>query len=304
MLVMRPFFILCLYCVFPISIQAQIVVKSISKSRNRVVVSGIGDLVKGETLSHSDEFEEVCPATVVSLLKEKKEPLAILDISLCSNKVSIEKGSVFQRDKDDLLKEGGKAGRPVSPAPSEDGKNPTINESWYALWSFGGSDISYNPTGTNDVLEQVEEDPGVSRGEINFDFFGFYWPLKEKKVIRGFVINVISDSFKSNGSEVTLRHNLYSYSVLGFTGDNIGDKWFWRVDIGLNKSSLDISGGETPIEASSRNFELGYLLGGGYAYPLGPGTRLLTGIYYTHRRINRNRGTSIRAVNVNVGFLF
>ncbi len=80
-----------------LSSHAQILVKGASKNKKRVVVSGVGNLIEGDTLSHIDEFEDECLAKVIHLLKKKKELLAIIDTSSCANRGDIGEGAIFQR---------------------------------------------------------------------------------------------------------------------------------------------------------------------------------------------------------------
>lgn len=111
------------------------------------------------------------------------------------------------------------------------------------------------------------------------DILGFYWPLSGNKTMIGFVFNTAGDSIEyTNGAETTVTTSMLGFSAHHFFGENIGDGWFVRGDVGLARASIDIDNVYYDLDETT-DFGLGLLVGGGYAMPIGEETRLLLGLY-------------------------
>ena len=101
--------------------------------------------------------------------------------------------------------------------------------------------------------------------------------------MHGFVVNSVSDSLDGPGGTITVYQHLYAYSYHKFFGQNIGDGWFVRGDVGLAIFSVDVDTTSFDFSESS-DTGLGFLGGGGHAFAIGQETRMLLGLYLTHRR--------------------
>jgi hypothetical protein len=168
-----------------------------------------------------------------------------------------------------------------TPPPSSynDPTLPSINESWYTLWGLGFGSASYSGS-LGDVYEDAEDVAGADRSAtVSMDILGFYWPLLGHKTMLGFVFNTAGDSIEfSNGNEASISTSMLGFSAHHFFGENIGDGWFVRGDVGLARASIDFEIGSDDYDDTS-DAGLGLLIGGGYALPIGTETRLLVGLY-------------------------
>ena len=61
-------------------------------------------------------------------------------------------------------------------------------ESWYAYWALGVSRSKSSDSELNDMLDQIEDIPGVSRTRLSLDMLGFYWPTNPNTLV-GVVVN-------------------------------------------------------------------------------------------------------------------
>tara|TARA_Y100000588_G_scaffold337145_1_gene378458 strand:- start:782 stop:1369 length:588 start_codon:yes stop_codon:yes gene_type:complete len=167
-------------------------------------------------------------------------------------------------------------------------------ESWYTFWSLGASKITW-PTELNDAMDLLETMPGVSRTSVMADVFGFYKPINPH-MIGGVVINGASDRIEVGGEFMEL--NLFTYAVSAqYFREEIGTGVFGRVDIGLAMLNMQASGQED----DNLDPGFGFLVGGGYAYPVTPGNRVTLNLNYDLRRIE---GESVKTLGITLGGLF
>jgi hypothetical protein len=273
----------------------QFTVTDINSTGKKAEVKVDGSLKEGETLRHTDKFDENCDARVLKVTGST----AILDISSCENAKSFKVGAEFNRIDSSYVK-------PSPTAPAQESKPvanngaPTDDEDWYTLWGFGFASVDYDDEDINDEMEDADDQPGVDRSTANYDLFGFYWPMADRKTMQGFIINVVLDGLDGPGGELTISQSLYAYSIQRFFGANIGDGWFVRGDVGLSRTTLDVDT-YTIDDSESGDFGLGALTGGGYGLALTRQTRILFGAYLTSRKSGSERATT---ANVNMGFLF
>lgn len=81
-------------------------------------------------------------------------------------------------------------------------------ESWYTYWGIGAVNISH-PEELADILDLIEDFPGVSRTAISMDLLGFYWPLQDRYLLGG-VINGFGDRIESDSEGLTINgHNVW-----------------------------------------------------------------------------------------------
>lgn len=149
-------------------------------------------------------------------------------------------------------------------------------ESWYTYWGIGLADHSY-PDELDRAFSEAEAQPGVSRNEMSLDMLGFYWPLANNKTILGFVVSGSFDALDYGYGSSQLNQYLYSVSAMRFAGDEPGEGFFVRGDIGLAKAVFDTAYGET-IESDSG---YGFLGGAGYGFVISGETRLLLSTTYS-----------------------
>lgn len=271
-------------------------VKDISKRKTKIRVSNDGSLRLNSNLKFEDQFTETCYGKVIKLSGD----VAVVDIENCDNRAEIKKGDAFVSASGEAIPKKPK----INEAPNHTMPEgaPTINESWYTLWSIGFTSTNYNDNELNDSLDDADESSDATRGQFAFDLLGFYWPLSDKKSMHGFVLHSISDVLiaDSTNETVTIVQQTYSYSYHQFFGANIGDQWFWRGDIGLARFVLDIDTNLYNITESS-DFGIGALIGGGYGFAIGTETRMLVGAYISHKEAEDAAATNISAT---MGFLF
>lgn len=169
-------------------------------------------------------------------------------------------------------------------------------ESWYTYWGLGYAMITY-PHDLQNIMDQIEDLPGVSRMRIEVDFLGFYLPVNKHRTAVGFIINGAGDRVSKDNDWVQINQYIYGLSAMHFFNRNIGDGFFARGDIGLAKAIVQDSEGNS----SGSDTGFGFLLGGGYSYPVTPDTRLAFNLNYSYRKIE---GDVVSKIGISVGGLF
>ena len=163
-------------------------------------------------------------------------------------------------------------------------------ETWYTLWGLGYSNISY-PKEWEDILNNVEDDPRVEKASIAIDMLGFYWPKNEQTLFGG-IINGFADRYELDQEHIQINNYIYSFSVIHFLNNRIGQGPFFRGDIGASRIVVQMSDYET--EAST--WGVGGLLGLGVGIPITQGTRILFSATYTFRKIDIDTYESLQFI--------
>lgn len=184
---------------------------------------------------------------------------------------------------------------------------PSANEDWYTLWGIGFGSASYSGS-LGDIYEDSEDLAGADRSAtVSMDILGFYWPLSGHKTMLGFVFNTAGDSIEfSNGNEASISTSMLGFSAHHFFGENIGDGWFVRGDVGIARASIDFEIGSDDYDDTS-DAGLGLLIGGGYSLPIGTETRLLVGLYVRsvpELKFDSSSKLKGTVTSVTAGFLF
>lgn len=175
---------------------------------------------------------------------------------------------------------------------------PSRNENWYTLWGFGFSSAKYADKDQK-VLDGLTN---VTRTTVNVDVLGFYWPFNTHRTMQGVILNSVSDSFSDSSGRLTLSQSLIAYSVHHFFGQNIGDGWFLRGDIGIAQYSISFSNTSGSYSTTARSESgSGVLLGAGYAWPISMETRFLLTASIASRKVS---DYSIGSFNLAASWLF
>lgn len=167
-------------------------------------------------------------------------------------------------------------------------------EDWYTYWAIGMADNDY-PGALNADLNTLGSMPGVDRTETGFDFFGFYWPQSENRLL-GFVVSGSSDNFKSSFSEARVSQNLFGVSGMKFFGQEIGDGFFIRGDAGIASITVEDSFSKITSDPG-----FGFLLGAGYAIPVSSESRVLLAVNFSDKQVE---GDSWKSMTFTVGGLW
>jgi len=187
-------------------------------------------------------------------------------------------------------------------------------ESWYLMVGLGGSIPYYfdDLKGENNSYEKYLS--------INLDILGIYLTINEN-IILGVLGNGTSERYEKNDivedilgnktkkvTELDISAVTIAVSAKYFI-NKINEGFFLRGDLGISsiviktedKTSLD---GERKEETEG----YGFLLGGGYAYPITRGTSLLFSTNYTLRKakseVDKSRVLTHSAINFTIGFLW
>lgn len=179
-------------------------------------------------------------------------------------------------------------------------KEPTLSdgnkiESWYFHFALGGSDNTY-PDELQEKLDVLNDSPDVTHVSVSVDF-SFYWPLSNDKTIIGVAFGGITDSYEDRFSTFTIQHSTTAFSVIHYPREYIGKGLFVRADIGTAQIIVDSSFGGT--ETSENGF--GFMLGGGYSWPITKGTRFDLMAGFSSRSVESE---SYSSVLLNLGFMF
>ena len=169
-------------------------------------------------------------------------------------------------------------------------------ESWYSYWAIGLASHNYSDDMEN-MIDAAESIPGVERSQGAIDMFGFYWPINNHS-IGGFVISGSFDRLQDNFDDYfQINQYLYGASGMHFFGEEIGDGFFLRGDIGFSKSSFQ----SNFLADDESDYGSGYLLGVGYGIPISWNTRFLITVTYSNKTIE---GDNYASSAITVGGLW
>ena len=87
-------------------------------------------------------------------------------------------------------------------------------ENWYTYWGIGAVSPSY-PEDLENLLDLLEDFPGVTRIAASLDLFGFYWPIKDRYLLGG-VINTFIDRFEVDSEGLNIVGATYGLSLQYF----------------------------------------------------------------------------------------
>ena len=167
-------------------------------------------------------------------------------------------------------------------------------ESRYFYWGIGWASFSY-PAEIQRVVDDVKG-LGLDNISLTLDLLGFYWPRGDQMLL-GFVLNASGDRFEEGSDYFQINSYLPSLSGMFFFNNKIGKGPFCRVDVGPTRLNLNSSLQSTV----NSEWGVGVLLGGGVAFPVSSGSRLLANVNYT---VRKTEGDSIKILGVSVGGLF
>ena len=169
-------------------------------------------------------------------------------------------------------------------------------ESWYTYWGIGAVSVSH-PEELADILDLLEDFPGVSRTAISMDLLGFYWPIQDRYLLGG-VINGFNDRIEVDSEGLNIIGVTYGLSLQYFPQRHIGQGFFIRSDIG--PALMGVTSDDDTVDETS-DWGLGGLVGAGWSQPITSGTRLTFQVNGSLRQIE---GDSWKAINFTLGGLF
>ena len=169
-------------------------------------------------------------------------------------------------------------------------------ESWYTYWGIGAVSVSH-PEELADLLDLLEDFPGVSRAAISMDLLGFYWPLQDRYLLGG-VINGFNDRIEVDSEGLNIMGVTYGLSLQYFPQRHIGQGFFIRSDIG--PALMGVTSDDDTVDETS-DWGLGGLVGAGWSQPITSGTRLTFQVNGSLRQVE---GDSWKAINFTLGGLF
>ena len=110
-------------------------------------------------------------------------------------------------------------------------------------------------------------------------------------------------TFDSTGEELSISQSLIAFSGYHFFGQNIGDGWYARGDLGLSSFTSYYNSGTTDnfTSSSETDFGFGTNLGGGYGFRIGTETRMTWGAHIGYLTANAN---NVLNVMTSLGFIF
>ena len=163
-------------------------------------------------------------------------------------------------------------------------------ESWYIYWGLGYADNAY-PDDLEEVLDDLEDLPGVDHLALSLDMFGFYWPRSDRTLVGG-IVNGSADTYEVVGVEMNIYNYLYAFSVIHFLTNRIGQGPFVRADVGFARHVVETNIFGVKDDAVS-DWGTGILLGGGMGFPVTSGTRVLLNGNLALRRVEGDVTTTI-----------
>lgn len=243
------------------------------------------ELEKGDELILTADDKRQCTIKVRKIRKK----YAIAKTNLCAFEDELKVGqsveiSIFgeddDKDKDKNVKNG-KAGYEF--------KSMSKVEKWYYYLSLGPAfGINYE----GEIQDGIESIKAIedSKAEyinlaIEFNFLGFYWPMKNKKTIVGISYNSMFDMHtgEDRDSTITITASTWALSTLHFFGKVPGEGLFLRFDAGISSVQYEIENKDLGLK-HSENATGGYggTVGMGYGFSISNGTRFLMGLNYSY----------------------
>lgn len=151
-------------------------------------------------------------------------------------------------------------------------------QSVYFNLGLGWASASY-PDETEEMLDMLEEMPGVDHLQIGIDL-GLYFRIQPGSVL-GVAVSGIGDRYDDGSDHLQLNQYLYAASFRHYPSGETGHGLFVRGDVGMSKLVLDVSG----LGSESSDSGFGFLVGGGYSFPIGSGTWFSINADYTSKSI-------------------
>ena len=142
-------------------------------------------------------------------------------------------------------------------------------ENWYTYWGVGAVNPSY-PEELENILDLIENLPGVTRVAVSLDLLGFYWPIQDRYLLGG-VVNVFNDRIEVDSEGLNLIGATYGLSLQYFPQRHIGQGFFIRSDVG--PAFMAVTSDDRTVDETSE-WGVGGLVGAGWSQPITSGTRL------------------------------
>ena len=191
---------------------------------------------------------------------------------------------------------------PVAPAKAP---RPFWAKSWYVdVFDLGVAAGSY-PSTMEAKLDAAGALPAATRGRIEVNVLGLYWPLGAKRdLLVGGMWDSTGDGVTQGNKSWSLYRELYALSTLYFPFGKIGDQFFLRGDLGVVQS--DYSGQE--FAQAQNGWGAGLKVGIGYAVPLGNTVRPMLNFDYAYDNVfqgdpGMDLGT-YQGINFDIGVLW
>ena len=150
-------------------------------------------------------------------------------------------------------------------------------ESWYTYWAFGFGSANY----TGDIktgISELENSTGFDHSSTTaVDLFGFYWPVFEQNTIMGVVLNGVTETYRSSSlaADASLTTSQLSFSTMYFFGEEPGDNFFLRGDIGLGRVGITVTNDQNISLTGATDSGIGIRIGAGYGIPVSGDSRVL-----------------------------
>lgn len=153
-------------------------------------------------------------------------------------------------------------------------------ESWYTYWGIGFANHQH-PDDLDDAFNAAESQPGVDRFQLSLELLGFYWPMRDNRTLLGGIIDATTDALSDDyGNSLELNQYLYAFSAMHFFGEEPGQGFFVRGDIGFARAVVTSSFGDDASDMGQ-----GLLIGGGYGWPVSEESRLILNVTYSNKQI-------------------
>jgi hypothetical protein len=280
-------------------------------------------LYEGQELKLKFSQNRVCNVRVKSLWVKR----GLIIIDTCPYKKDIKKGQLLHIEP--LKYTVDKTYRPNTILDKEKekiGDLPSKNESWYIYTAFGVSPIAYDPV----IDEAIKAFTGDDSSPVAFFMnpIGFYFPVAKHRSMIGVTGSVVFDRFFNESSfeetdtttvnqtaDLVFWQFSISASYFYFFGQNIGDGWFARADLGISSfwGNLEVTYRANDSDRQGLNQTYSYnpgidgLIGGGYSWPISLWTRMLLNANYQYKSALDKDTGELYSNNIFVatlGFLF
>jgi|GEM_PF-5348182 len=188
----------------------------------------------------------------------------------------------------------------VQPSPTPDETAPTEqsvrnkDESWYFDFGFGWVSPGYGSE-TNALIDKLKDiGTGFKRTPVAVDL-GFYWPKEDKRSVVGVSLFGVNDKIEVSGYTIEVTQSVIAASWIQYFGENVGDGFWGRADLGLGKASTStkVPAGAAAISDAASDWGFAIQLGAGYSLPVSPETRLSLGLYYSSLRVEDDKTSNL-----------
>ncbi len=266
------------------------------------------DRKNGDQVSEGDLFNLFSPSNQFCVMEviEVGESDFVVDSQGCEFEFEIRRGFKLEPKSLKGLK---KDNKPTVKNKAEKKKNTVVAKKinlapYYVHFAMGYGTPEYNSGSEKATVDNLEQNPSVSRLSLHFDLLGIYFPIEELNMMMGGNFTLARDSFSGSGISFEFYHFLIGFSSLYFPfGQMDLTGFFLRADLGLARQiSTVVKNSETGAnDGGGEKSGFGLKFGLGWSFQLQEKTLLVPQLNYSLLKMS---SSDVSTVSFQLGILF